>query len=79
MKSNKRPHVQRAKKLRRRKGWKSADPIVVEERRNKRGDLVRAKNAEQHCFMNLRFFMHDEEQTWHLSHKSNLKHSYHMP
>ena len=23
--------------------------------------------------------MHDEEQTWHLSHKSNLKHSYHMP
>jgi len=23
--------------------------------------------------------MHDEEQTWHLAHKSILKHSYHMP
>jgi len=56
MKSNKWPHVQRAKKLRRRKGWKSADPIVVEEYRNKRGDSVRAKSAEQRCFMNLPFF-----------------------
>ena len=46
MKSNKRSHVQRAKKLRRRKGWKSADKIVVEEHRNKRADLVRTKNAE---------------------------------
>ena len=52
---------------------------MVEEHRDKRGDSVRAKSAEQRCFMNLRFFMHDEEQTWHLSHKSNLKHSYHMP
>jgi len=51
----------------------------VEEHCNKRGDLVRAKNTEQHCFMNLRFFMHDKEQTWHFYHKSNLKHSYHMP
>ena len=51
---------------------------MVEENRNKRGDLVRAKNVEQRCFMNLRFFMHDEEQTWHFSHKSNLKHSYHI-
>ena len=47
MKSNKRPHVQRAKKLRRRKGWKRAYPIVVEEHRNKRGDSVLAKSAEQ--------------------------------
>ena len=52
---------------------------MVEEHRNKRDDSVRAKSAEQRCFMNLRFFMHDEEQIWHLSHKSNLKHSYHMP
>jgi len=78
MKSNKRPHIQGAKKLGRRKGWKSADKTVVEEQRNNRGDLVHAKNAEQHCFRNLWFSMHDEEQTWHLSHKSNPKHSYHM-
>ena len=77
MKSNKWPHIQGAKNLGRRKGWKSANKIAVEEQRNKRGGSVRAKNEEQRCFINLRFFMHGEEQTWHLSHKSNLEHSYH--
>ena len=78
MKSKKRLYIEGAKILHHRKGWKSAAKIVVEEKRNKRGDSVRAKNAEERCCMNLRFFMH-EYGTWHLSPKSNLKHLYHMP
>ena len=45
---------------------------------NKRGDSARAKDKDHRCRMNIKFFMHSYDGSWHLHTGSSFHHEFHV-